>query len=136
MDKATLIHKRCTIIFELLALVSLMVFALSMCYTIIDKTDGDYYKATTTVVGKYRDSDGKWVIVSKPVGVVNKIEWTVDAATYWSYDKGDNVTFWTSFSVLHGTSTLKIACVFVLLLTSIIIILGGLHCLILLTNLE
>lgn len=136
MDKAALTRQRCTIAFELLVLVSLMVFALTMSYPIIDKTDGDHHKATTTVVGKYRDSDGSWVIVSKPVGVVNKTEWTVNAATYWSYDKGDKITFRTSFSVLHGTYTLKIACVFVLLLTSIIIILAGVRCLFLLTNLE
>lgn len=136
MDKTTLIHKRCTIAFELVVLVSLMVFALAASYSIIDKTDGDHYKAATTVIGKYRDSDGKWVIVSKPMGVMNKTEWTVNAATYWSYDKGDNVIFWTSFSVLHGTYMLKIACVFVLLLTSIIIILAGFRCLFLLCDLE
>ena len=136
MDKGALTHQRCTITFALLAVVALMVFALSMSYLIIDKADGEYYKATTSVIGKYRGSDDNWIIVSKPVGVIDKTEWTVDAATYLSYDTGDKITFWTSFRVLYGTSTLQMACVFVLLLTSIIIIVGGIHCLVLLCELE
>lgn len=136
MDKAALTHQRRTITFELFAVVALMVFALSMSYLIIEKADGEYYKATTTVVGKYRGSDDNWIIVSKPVGVIDKTEWTVDAATYLSYDKGDKITFRTSFRVLYGTFTLNIACVFVMLLTSIIIILGGIRCLIRLCDLE
>lgn len=136
MDKDALTHHHCTITFGLLAVVALMVFALSMSYLIIDKADGEYYKATTTVVGKYRGSDDNWNIVSKPVGVIDKTEWTVDAATYLSYDKGDKITFWTSFRVLYGTVTLNIACVFVYLLTFTIIILGVIHCLVLLCDLE